>query len=160
MFRRKRSETSFSLYYASDVHGSDVCWRKFLGARRHYKADAIVMGGDLTGKAVVPVTDDGGGRYHATFLGEAQNATTAEDLEQLLAAVRYNGMYPWIASAADITAAANDSELRARVFEGAILDELRRWCQMAAERYADDPGRVWVIAGNDDPWECDAVLAE
>ena len=58
-----------SLYYASDVHGSDVCWRKFLGAGRFYGVDALVMGGDLTGKAVVPIALDPDGSLRATFIG-------------------------------------------------------------------------------------------
>ena len=53
--RRRESENAFALYYASDVHGSDQCWRKFLGAGRFYEVNALLMGGDLTGKAVVPI---------------------------------------------------------------------------------------------------------
>jgi len=53
--RRRETENAFALYYASDVHGSDRCWRKFLGAGRFYEVDALLMGGDLTGKAVVPI---------------------------------------------------------------------------------------------------------
>ena len=58
--RAARTETAtLQLYYASDVHGSDVCWRKFLGAGRFYGVQALIMGGDLTGKAIVPITVDG-----------------------------------------------------------------------------------------------------
>ena len=56
------------LYYASDIHGSDLLWRKFLGAARFYEADALVMGGDLVGKAVVPV-ERVNGHYRVRFLG-------------------------------------------------------------------------------------------
>ena len=51
------------LYFATDVHGSEKCWRKFLNAGKHYSADVIVLGGDMTGKALVPVISDGGGRW-------------------------------------------------------------------------------------------------
>ena len=43
---------SLTLYYASDIHGSDRLWRKFVNAGRFYGADVLVMGGDLAGKAV------------------------------------------------------------------------------------------------------------
>ena len=56
------------LYFATDVHGSETCWRKFLNAAQHYKADVLVLGGDMTGKALVPIVDDGEGRWHATPL--------------------------------------------------------------------------------------------
>ena len=50
------------LYFATDVHGSETCWRKFLNAAQHYKADVLVLGGDMTGKALVPIIDDGDGK--------------------------------------------------------------------------------------------------
>ena len=56
------------LYFATDIHGSETCWRKFLNAGAHYKADVLVLGGDMTGKALVPVINDGGGKWHATLL--------------------------------------------------------------------------------------------
>ena len=56
------------VFFATDVHGSEICWRKFLNAGQHYKADVVILGGDMTGKALVPIIDDGGGRWHATLL--------------------------------------------------------------------------------------------
>src|SRR5512133_49633 len=63
--RSKGSATAetMSLYYASDVHGSERCWRKFLGAGRFYGVRALVMGGDLTGKAIVPVEVEESGAF-------------------------------------------------------------------------------------------------
>ena len=52
------------IFFATDVHGSETCWRKFLNSRKHYKADVLILGGDMTGKALVPVIDDGDGRWH------------------------------------------------------------------------------------------------
>jgi Icc-related predicted phosphoesterase len=156
--RHKRADASFSLYYASDVHGSDVCWRKFVNARAFYKVDALVMGGDLTGKAVVPIARSADGAFRATFLGE-QHTGSAEGLERLLGAIRYNGMYPWQATSEQITEAANDAGLQAEVFERAMLDELRRWMDVTREKLGDDAACVYAIAGNDDPWSVDGVLA-
>jgi Icc-related predicted phosphoesterase len=48
------------IFFATDVHGSDVCWRKFLNAGAFHKADVLVMGGDMTGKAMVPIVANGG----------------------------------------------------------------------------------------------------
>ena len=57
------------IFFASDVHGSDRCFRKFLGAGKFYGADALVLGGDITGKAIVPLVEERPGEVHATFLG-------------------------------------------------------------------------------------------
>jgi Icc-related predicted phosphoesterase len=157
--RHKPADASFSLYYASDVHGSDLCWRKFVGARPFYKVDALIMGGDLTGKAVVPIARGADGGYRATFLGEAHNGP-AEDVGRLLGAIRYNGMYPWQAAPEEITAAASDPRLQSEVFEHVMLDELRRWLALAQAKLGDDVRALYVMAGNDDPWSVDEVLAE
>jgi len=68
------------LYFATDVHGSETCWRKFLNAAEHYKADVLVLGGDMTGKALVPIIDDGDGKWHATLLEVRTEMTTEEEV--------------------------------------------------------------------------------
>ena len=94
--RRRESEEAFALYYASDVHGSDQCWRKFLGAGRFYEVNALIMGGDLTRKAIVPIQLDADGAFTAEFLGETRSGRGETSLTELTEAVRYNGMYPWV----------------------------------------------------------------
>ena len=53
LFRRSKAEggePALRLYYASDIHGTEVLWKKFLNAPKYYKAQVLVMGGDITGK--------------------------------------------------------------------------------------------------------------
>ena len=163
MLRRKRKNTdddlvgTFELYYASDVHGSEQCWRKFLGAGRFYGAQALIMGGDLTGKAIVPITADGDS-FKAHFLGEDQSGKGQEQLAKLEDAIRYNGMYPWVANAAEVQAAHDDANLRSELFEKVMVDELQRWIDLADERMSEYGIHVYVMPGNDDPWSCDPVL--
>ena len=70
---------------ASDIHGSDICWKKFLNAGRFYKADVLVLAGDLTGKALVPLVEQAAGAYRADFMGTDEVVSGAE-LEALVAA--------------------------------------------------------------------------
>ncbi len=156
--RRRESEDAFALYYASDVHGSDQCWRKFLGAGRFYEVNALIMGGDLTGKAIVPIQLDADGSFTAEFLGETRSGRGETSLTELTEAVRYNGMYPWVASADEIARHRADASARAELFERVLLDELRRWVELADERMPPQGIAVYAMAGNDDPWSCDAVL--
>jgi Icc-related predicted phosphoesterase len=148
---------TLELYYASDVHGSDQCWRKFLGAGRFYGVQALIMGGDLTGKAIVPIAVDGAS-FKAHFLGEDQSGSGDEELEKLENAIRYNGMYPWRATADEIRTAEGDADRRSKLFERVMIDELRRWIALADERMSQYGIAVYVMAGNDDPWSCDEVI--
>jgi Icc-related predicted phosphoesterase len=161
--RRSRADGSpvtatADVYYASDVHGSDVCWRKFLGAARFYGASSLIMGGDLTGKAIVPIEVDSHGRFTTTFLGETRSGTTASQLTELREAIRFNGMYPWATSREDIQLHREDGAAREELFERVMLDELRRWIALADERLEDIGAELFIMAGNDDPWSVDDVL--
>src|SRR5262245_65628184 len=69
LFRRstssKASEKLTRLFFASDFHGSQRIFRKFLNAAKHYAADVLVMGGDVVGKLAIPVIREGKDRYRA-----------------------------------------------------------------------------------------------
>jgi Icc-related predicted phosphoesterase len=157
---RSPATQSFDLYYASDVHGSDICWRKFLGAGRFYDVNALVMGGDLTGKAIVPIERVNDGSFRATLLGETRSGSSDKTLDELVEAIRFNGMYPWVASRNEISRHAASSEARDSLFEEIMLKELTRWVALADERMAARGIDVFVIPGNDDPWTVDAVLKQ
>jgi Icc-related predicted phosphoesterase len=156
--RASPDAASYTIYYASDVHGSDQCWRKFLGAGRHYKADALVMGGDLTGKAIVPITQHTDATYEATLLGEVRRARSEDELEQLVEAVRYNGMYPWIATKEEAERVSESPDAEAALFDHVLREEIERWVQLADERLGNEDREAFVMAGNDDPWEIDDPL--
>jgi Icc-related predicted phosphoesterase len=146
------------LYYASDVHGSDQCWRKFLGAGRFYHVGTLIMGGDLVGKAIIPIESSGTSGFSATFLGETHAGTDPAQLQELMDAIRYNGMYPWVATTEEIHRHEHDDEARDQLFDRIMLAELQRWIDLADERMAQYGIDVYVMAGNDDPWSCDDII--
>jgi uncharacterized protein len=159
MFKRRQNQSITRIFYAGDVHGSRVCWKKFVNAAAHYPADALVMGGDLTGKALVPIVREGDGTYSARVIGEQRVARSAEELDQMQEAISTNGMYPLIVDSDEARALAEDSTRRDEAFEKALLDELRLWVELADERLAGTGTKAYVIPGNDDPWSIDEVLA-
>ncbi len=159
MFKRRQKQPITRLFYAGDVHGSRVCWKKFVNAAAHYPADALVMGGDLTGKALVPIVREGDGSYAARVIGEQRVARTAEELDEMQRSISTNGMYPLIVDPDEARALAEDSSRREKAFEEALLEELRLWIGFADERLGATDTRAYVIPGNDDPWSIDEVLA-
>jgi Icc-related predicted phosphoesterase len=159
MFRRRQQGEITRVFYAGDVHGSRVCWKKFVNAAGHYPADALVMGGDLTGKALVPIVREGDGSYRARVIGELRTARTAEELDEMQRAISTNGMYPLIVEREEAAALSEDSARLDAAFERALVGELKLWVELADERLAGSEVRAYVIPGNDDPWEIDAVLA-
>jgi Icc-related predicted phosphoesterase len=159
MFKRRQNQSITRIFYAGDVHGSRVCWKKFVNAAAHYPADALVMGGDLTGKALVPIVREGNGSYMARVIGESRVARSAEELDRMQRAISTNGMYPLIVDPDEARTLAEDASKRDEAFEAALLDELRLWVELADKRLAPNGTRAYVIPGNDDPWSVDEVLA-
>src|SRR5512143_1391948 len=87
----------FRLYVCSDIHASERTWRKLLNATKAnvYKADAVVIAGDLTGKALVAVVkgEDGGESWTATVLGQRRVARSEEELRDLERSIADLGYY-------------------------------------------------------------------
>ena len=158
--RRKRDDgnaATVRLFYASDIHGSDLLWRKFLGAAAFYDAAAAVMGGDLLGKAIVPIERRDDGTFRVEFLGEERVVREGQELDELLAAIRFNGFYPWTAARGEIERRAADTEA---LFGDLAREEVRHWVELAEARGSSNgSSNLYVMAGNDDPWYVDEILA-
>ena len=54
------------IFYVTDIHGSEICWKKFLNAGSLLQADIVILGGDITGKAMVPSSSAAGLGLHAS----------------------------------------------------------------------------------------------
>lgn len=157
-FRRRRAAGATErVYYASDVHGSDLLWRKFLNAAKHYECSTLIMGGDLMGKAVVPIVRNNG-TYTAWVIGEERRAGSPEELDALERAIRLNGFYPVHATPEEHQAMRDEAAVREEMFSRAMVEDLKRWVTMAEERLASTDIELYVMPGNDDPWEIDDVL--
>jgi uncharacterized protein len=150
---------SLRLYYASDIHGTEVLWRKFLRAPEVYKASVLVMGGDLTGKAVVPLVDDGSGGWVAQLFGQRVEAAGEEEVTKVEDRVRANGMYPHRMTRDEVDrVAALRPEAREEWFEVVMLDTFAKWLELAPKRLTDPAVRCFVMPGNDDPPGVDLAI--
>jgi uncharacterized protein len=147
------------LYFATDIHGSEVCWRKFLNSGKHYEADIMVLGGDMTGKALVPVVEEGSGQWRASLLENRYNFETEEEVKDFEDAVRRRGYYPFRTDPDKMAELESDENLRNELFYKEMLGTIERWMQMADERLEGTDIRCFVSPGNDDQFEVDEIIA-
>jgi Icc-related predicted phosphoesterase len=144
------------LYFATDLHGSEKCFRKFLNAGPVYGADVVVLGGDVAGKAIQSLVRSDG-RYHCTFRGVDYDVEEGDELSGLEQLIADHGYYPY---------RAEPGELEARDAEGTLDDlflelmhaRLARWLALADERLRPKGLPVYWMLGNDDPTSLEAVL--
>jgi uncharacterized protein len=156
--RRQRGKKTRALriYFATDLHGSDVCFRKFLAAAKVYEADVLILGGDFAGKGLVPVLGQDGS-LTARIHGESVTVPEAE-WDRLASEVNRGGFYPVRMEAGEVAVLNDDPDALDRLFRREIAAQMQRWCDLAAERL-DPAVRCIITPGNDDPVEADAVLA-
>jgi uncharacterized protein len=143
------------IFYASDIHGSDRCWKKFLNAAGFYSADALVLGADLTGKAIVPLVEGADGVVRAQFLGSEHVLRSPEEVEALERRIADTGYYSHRCDEDEQAALRDDSQAVHDLFVSKIVERLEQWMALADERL-EVP--CYVNAGNDDPFELDAVI--
>ena len=144
------------IFFATDLHGSEVCWRKFLNAAKFYDCNVLICGGDMTGKAMIPIVEEDG---HFTYaLGGDPQAVPAAHVGEVENHIRRKGYYPLRVTPERLAELDQNAEVRADVFRQVMLDGVKRWMDLAEEKLAGSGVRVFVCPGNDDEFEVDDVI--
>jgi uncharacterized protein len=144
------------IFFATDLHGSEVCWKKFLNAAKFYDADVLICGGDMTGKAIVPIVSENG--HFSVALGGESQTVPAEEVAEVEANIRRKGYYPLQMSVERLRELDQDPAKRAACFQEVMLDGVDRWMKMAEEKLRGTGVRIFVSPGNDDEMEVDDVV--
>jgi uncharacterized protein len=145
------------LFFATDIHGSEACFRKWLNAAEGYGADVLVMGGDLTGKVVVPFHRRNGS-WQARWRDDDVRLESCEEVAAFRRRVADAGAYAWESEPDEAEGTLADEEATERLFTRLAAERVAEWVELAEERLAARAGRAFIIAGNDDPPEVDEPL--
>jgi uncharacterized protein len=144
------------VFFATDLHGSETCWRKFLNAAKFYDADVLICGGDMTGKAIVPIVQENG--HYTVALGGEHQEVAAEQVAEVEANIRRKGYYPLQMSVERLHELDADASKRAECFQEVMLAGVERWMNLAGEKLRGTGIRCFVCPGNDDEMEVDDVV--
>ncbi len=147
------------VFFATDIHGSETCWKKFLNSGEHYEAKVMVLGGDMTGKALVPIVEDGPGRWHATLLENRRDFGSEDEVKEFEDSVRRRGYYPFRTDPDKMSELASDEKLRDKLFHQEMLGTVERWMHMADEKLGGTEIECFVSPGNDDQFEVDEIIS-
>ena len=152
--------TMTRILYGSDFHGSEAVFRKFLASGLQYKVNALMVGGDVTGKAMVPVIHQGGGRYQATLFGDDKTSKTPDELEKLKKSISHVGFYPIVLEQDEAQELENDPAKMGARFEIEMCNRVRDWMKLAEEKLVPQHITLYFMAGNDDLYSIDKVVDE
>jgi Icc-related predicted phosphoesterase len=153
--RKAAPRRALRIFFATDLHGSERCFRKFLAAAKVYEADVLLLGGDIAGKGLVPMRARNG-TLHASVRGESVAVPDSAE-ERLRADINRLGFYGVRVDDAGAGRLAEDPAYVERVFREQITEQVERWCELAAKRLSPEV-RCIITPGNDDPFEIDILL--
>jgi Icc-related predicted phosphoesterase len=146
------------VFFCTDLHGSEVCFRKFLSAGAVYQANVVIMGGDCTGKMIVPLVHNGNGHYHGEWSGRRVDTDSSEDLAEEERRIRNSGFYPIRMEEETVQELRGDPEKLDKLFSDVMTETLQSWLILAQQRLQGKGLRVILTPGNDDLFEVDDVL--
>jgi len=145
------------VFFATDIHGSEICWRKFLNAAAFYKADMVVLGGDVTGKVMVPILAMPG-HLEVTFGNQRMRLETRAELDEIQRKIRDRGSYPAVMSTDELDSLNEADGSIDRRFTQEMTKGLDRWLDMADGKLRGGAIPCILNGGNDDIWEIDDII--
>ncbi len=146
------------LFFATDIHGSDICWSKFLNAGKFYEADVLILGGDMTGKAVIPVVHQGGTNYKIVLLEQEFITTNDDELKDIVKRIRSRGYYPYMTTPDEISALEKNPQQVSQIFKQEVLKVVQQWMDLADKKLDGTNLKVYCSPGNDDMNEIDEII--
>jgi len=144
------------IFYATDIHGSDRAFRKFTNAGKFYQVEALILGGDLTGKMVVPIVKQSESTYLADFLGNKYVLKTEEEIQALERNISDSGYYPYRTDSEEIDELSKEKV--DQLFLKLMRERLNSWITLIEERLRESGIQVYLTGGNDDPLEIEEIL--
>lgn len=150
LFGRGAGSKGTTIFFASDVHGSERTWRKFLNAAKFYNADVLVMGGDVMGKLAIPIIRGANGRHRATIHGVVQTLETEADVQRAREVIGHLGMYDVLMDEDEYQATRGDPAKVDALWRDLAVARLQRWVELAEDRLGPHGIPCYVSGGNDD----------
>ncbi|MEO8290454.1 MAG: metallophosphoesterase [Gaiellaceae bacterium] len=160
MFRKRDSSGELAIFFATDLHGSNVCFKKFVNAGRFYGAGVLILGGDVTGKMMVPIARQEDGSYLTSFAGKELKLDSDDDAAALETRVSDMGFYPKRMSEDEFQELRDDPEGQEAVFHELIRERLEEWIEYARPRLVEQGVKCFAAPGNDDAFFIDDLLAD
>src|SRR3990170_415229 len=157
-FLRKKKEQTTRILFATDMHGSDGVWRKFLNASAMLKVHVAICGGDLTGKMIVPVVEQADKKYAYYYMGKSRTVEK-EELDSAFKNIRGIGYYPYQTDMKTYEDMTKDTRKVDEVFHEVMINTLKSWLNLIPQKVPPEI-KVIVCPGNDDRLGVDDLINE
>lgn len=148
------------IFFVTDIHGSDRCFRKFINAAKFYKAQSLILGGDITGKVMIPIVNQGNGRWIADYLGETMEFKKEDKVTEFGKNLAEGGIYTITLTRSEYDEMQARKERIDIAFSETIRSSLEKWLELASTRLKETGAKCYISVGNDDDSVVDEVLGK
>ena len=146
------------VFYATDIHGSEDCFRKFLAAGKEYKPNVLVLGGDITGKLIIPIIAQSQTEWATTFLGENIMMRNESEIQAVQKRIRAVGYYTYRASRREAEEIQADKDRMEALFSRLMCESVTSWTKLTEERLKGSGVKCYISPGNDDTFAIDPII--
>jgi Icc-related predicted phosphoesterase len=151
---------AIKIFFVTDIHGSNLCYRKYLNALKVYNVDVGILLGDLTGKVLVPLVEKAGGGWETTLMGTHVDVNTQEEMDKLKKTIEMLGYY-WVhQTPEEFKEYKTDPKKVDAMFKQLMMSRLCEWIDLADERLTGTSYKVYMAPGNDDHFEVDQIISD
>jgi len=153
-FLTKKSKAKrVRLFFATDLHGSEPTFRKFINVVNFYNIENLILGGDVTGKLIAPIIALGNNKYRTTHQSATYTFHSEEELSAFKKTLGTLGYYSIMVSEDEYKHLANNPAEIEQLYFKKGKERLASWVQLAEERLAGTQARCYITGGNDDSAE-------
>lgn len=147
------------IFFTTDLHGSERCFRKFVSAGKFYDANVLIVGGDITGKMIIPIVYQGDASFTAELFGVKRLVKQEKDLLALEDDIRNSGFYPYRTDPEEMKLLADENTID-ELFSRVMVETLERWVRLAEKHLRNTGVKCFIMPGNDDRLVVDHVIEE
>ena len=125
---------------------------------KFYNANVLVLGGDITGKLLVPIIEQDG-TFRCTFEGDELTLKNKSEVGGIVAKANDSGYYTQLMTRKEYEEIAADPKNVKAAFVKAMVDRVGEWVRLAEDRLAKTGVACYISPGNDDTFDIDPVLS-
>jgi uncharacterized protein len=150
------------LLFATDLHGSTLVLKKAILVANEFDVDLVVLGGDFSGKRLVPILSHGSESFvvYEPFVmsGEAGGAVeialpgptlSKTQIAATLDRLEGKGHYWHFLTPDEFDSISSDRDYLTNLFEDRISERILTWARIVTEELDDGRRCIWM-GGNDD----------
>jgi uncharacterized protein len=145
------------ILFASDLHGSDLVFNKILNNAVFHNVNAVIIGGDISGKSLTPIIEFQENKFKYNYFGE-NRIISKDQIEDSIKSISNLGSYPIVMSEDQYDEILNNEKKFKNTFIQLIQGRLENWLKLAEEKLKKRSIRFIIMCGNDDDFILDDTI--